>query len=75
MMETFPHGSLPGQDPFTHYDYADTDLASFQDLWVSANFLELCCLQTQHSPGWALAGAAFPFLLQYLMELIMIRGA
>ncbi len=56
MMETFPYGSLPGQDPFSHHVYADTDVASFQDLWLSADFIEICCLQSQHIPGWALAG-------------------
>lgn len=56
MLETFPHGSLPGQDPFSRHDYTDTDLASFQDLWLAADHIELCCLEFQHTPGWALVG-------------------
>ena len=61
MMEFFPHGSLPGQDPFSHHVYADTDVASFQDLWLAADFIEICCLQSQHIPGWALVGEAFRY--------------
>lgn len=56
MLEFFPHGSLPGQDPFSPHIYADTDVASFQDLWLAADFIEICCLQSQHTPGWALVG-------------------
>ena len=56
MLETFPHGSLPGQNPFDHHVYADTDVASFQDIWLAADLIETCCLQSQHNPGWALIG-------------------
>lgn len=60
MMEYFPYGSLPGQDPFSQHVYADTDLASFQDLWLAGDYIEICCLQSQHMPGWSLVGEAFP---------------
>lgn len=56
MLEFFPYGSLPGQDPFSHHVYTDTDVASFQDLWLAADFIEICCLQSQNRPGWALVG-------------------
>ena len=56
MLDTFPAGSLPGQNPFDEYTYTDTDVASFQDLWLAADMLEICCLKSQHTPGWALVG-------------------
>ena len=59
MLDFFPHGSLPGQDPLSPQIYADTDVASFQDLWLAADLIETCCLQSQRKPGWALAGEAF----------------
>ena len=75
MMDFFPYGSLPGQDPLSHHVYADTDVASFQDLWLAADFIEICCLQSQHTPGWSLVGEAFRRLLWYLQRLIIERGA
>lgn len=77
MLDFFPHGSLPGQDPFGHYVYADTDVASFQDLWLAADFVEICCLQSQHIPGWALVGKAFYFIVfdNIWKRLIIHRGA
>lgn len=75
MLETFPRGSLPGQDPFSHHDYTDTDLASFQDLWLAADYIELCCLEFQHTPGWALVGEALSCLLWCLHGLTINRGA
>ena len=56
MVDFFPPGSLPGQDPFSHYEYTDTDVATFQDLWLAADFIETCCLRGEQMPGWALAG-------------------
>ncbi|CAD6592865.1 MAG: hypothetical protein ASARMPREDX12_006535 [Alectoria sarmentosa] len=56
MMDFFPPGSLPGQDPFHHHVFADTDLSSFQKIWLAADLIEICCLQSQHTPGWALVG-------------------
>lgn len=58
MLDFFPYGSLPGQDPLSHHAYADTDLATFEELWLAADFIEICCLQSQHIPGWALVGEA-----------------
>lgn len=56
MLDFFPPGSLPGQDPSGHDVYSDTDVASFQGLWLAADYVEICCLQSQHTPGWALVG-------------------
>ena len=56
MLDTFPAGSLPGQNPFDEYTYTDTDVASFQDLWLAADMIETCCLKSQHTHGWALVG-------------------
>ena len=56
MLDTFPAGTLPGQDPIHEYTYTDTDVASFQDLWLAADLIETCCLKSQHTPGWALVG-------------------
>ena len=75
MLETFPYGSLPRQDPFSHHVYADTDVASFKDLWLSADFIEICCLQSQNIPGWALAGETSRSVFWYLQVLIMNREA
>ena len=61
MLDFFPHGSLPGQDPLSPQIYADTDIASFQDIWLAADLIETCCLQSQHIPGWATVGEVFPF--------------
>ena len=63
MLEFFPPASLPGQDPFSPQIYVDTDVASFQDLWLAADLIETCCLQSQRKPGWALAGEAFRCIL------------
>lgn len=75
MLDTFLHGSLPGQDPFSPHVYADTDLASFETLWLAADFIEICCLQSQRTPGWALVGEAFRYILWYLQGLTISRGA
>lgn len=75
MMDFFPYGSLPGQDPFSHYEYTDTDVATFQDLWLSADIIETCCLHSEHMPGWALVGETFPCLIWSLLELIICRGS
>ena len=56
MLETFPSGSLPGQGSLDPHIYTDTDVASFQDIWLAADYIETCCLQSQHQPGWALVG-------------------
>ena len=56
MLDTFPAGTLPGQDPLDEHTYTDTDIASFQELWLAADLIETCCLKPQHTPGWALAG-------------------
>ena len=74
MLGFFPRGSLPGQDHFSPQIYADTDVASFQDLWLAADLIETCCLQPQHIPGWALVGEAFPCFLCSLRLLIINRG-
>lgn len=73
MLDFFPPGSLPGQDPFRPHLFADTDVATFQDVWLSADFIEICCLQYQNCPGWALLGEALRYLVRYLQGLIMSR--
>ena len=75
MIDFFPHASLPGQDPLSPEIYSDTDVASFQDLWLAADLIETCCLQPQHKPGWALAGEAFRCIPWYLPDLIHNRAA
>lgn len=62
MLDEFPDGSLPDQDPYGRYDYDDSDVASFEDLWLSAVLIETCCL-TEWLYGWAVGGNhPFPFL-------------
>ena len=75
MLDFFPAGSLPGQDPLHHHVYADTDLSSFQKIWLAADLIEICCLESQHIPGWALVGEAFPCSLWSLRGLTINRGA
>ena len=75
MLEFFPPGSLPGQDPWGPRDYPDTDVASFQDLWLASDLIETCCLQSRRSPGWALAGEAFLCIVCCFPELIISRIA
>lgn len=55
MLDEFPEGSLPGQDPRERYDYDDSDIATFEDLWLSAVLIEICCL-TDWLYGWSIAG-------------------
>ena len=61
MLDFFPEGSLPGEmkRPF---DPDDTDVVSFNGLWLVADLIETCCLLGKHQPGWASAGRFILFL-------------
>lgn len=56
MLDFFPGGTLPGKEHLGPYTYTNTDVASFQDLWLAADLIEMCCLKRQKIPGWAPVG-------------------
>ena len=58
--------SLPEENPDHPMALLDTDVASFNDLWIAADLIETCCLGA-HRPGWASAGKPplFRFLFPY----------
>lgn len=56
MLDFFPEGTLPGEDPPGPDSYANTDVASFEDLWIAADLIEICCLMMQRIPGWTPVG-------------------
>ena len=67
MLDLFAGRSLPGEDPWEPTAEAEsTDVASFSELWITANMVESCCLMPKHQPGWASAGTwqSQNFLLQ-----------
>ena len=61
MLDFFPKGSLPGEDPSSETERYDTDVTSFQDLWLTADLIETCCLVGEHIPGWASDGMSSLF--------------
>jgi len=56
MLDFFQSGTLPGEDSFGPHPYTNTDVASFEDLWLAADRIERCCLVMQRIPGWAPVG-------------------
>ncbi|KAL2036763.1 hypothetical protein N7G274_010487 [Stereocaulon virgatum] len=59
MMTFFPSGALPGEDPSGQYSYRDTEVTSFEALWLAAARVEVNCLVKRtlsHMVGWAPAG-------------------
>ena len=56
MLGFFPPGSLPGQDTWGPDVFVESDVATFEDLWISADMIETCCLQQHRIPGWAAQG-------------------
>ena len=56
MLDFFPSGVLPQEDPMGPVSYTNTDVASFQDIWITADLIEICCLTMQRIPGWAPIG-------------------
>ena len=56
MLNTFPSGILPGEDPQGTYTYGTSDVTSFYDLWSIGGTIELNCLMGRQSPGWGPAG-------------------
>ena len=56
MLENFTGRILPGEDPQRPLEVLETDIASFTDLWLTADLVEACCLGPERHPGWAPAG-------------------
>lgn len=66
MLDFFADRTLPGEDPWSPFVPDRTDVASFWDLWLTADLIESCCLTPDHIPGWASAGrhSSVPFVVE-----------
>ncbi|KAL6720352.1 hypothetical protein ACLMJK_002273 [Lecanora helva] len=56
MLDFFDDRTLPGRGSWAPAFASDTDVASFNDLWLTADLIEACCMVNEHHPGWAIAG-------------------
>lgn len=65
MLDFFSKRLLPGEDPWTPIVAEDTDIASYNDLWLAADLIETCCLVVDKHPGWTSAGR-YSFLLNVI---------
>lgn len=62
MMDFFQEGELPGEDPSGQYIYSNTDVTSFEDLWLAAGLVEMNCVvekKMSQMLGWAPTGRKF----------------
>ncbi|KAL2050063.1 hypothetical protein ABVK25_009673 [Lepraria finkii] len=56
MMDFFQEGELPGEDPSGQYIYSNTEVTSFEDLWLAAGLVEMNCVvekKMSQMLGWA----------------------